>query len=184
MKLVRNLLVLLFMVLAAATPSALFAQAKAELPIPGYPPARDVQNAHEKPDPGLTYKILFAVTRGAGKDDEVNPQLSDIAGLVNTMAQYGVPQSHRRLVVVIYGDATPVILDDAAYKAQHGGHSNPNIALMRALAKAGVELHVCGQAVLYHKVDPKTIQPEVQVDLAAWTTIANYEARGYQKLGD
>jgi intracellular sulfur oxidation DsrE/DsrF family protein len=165
-----------------ATPTA-DAQQKTEPPIPGYAPAKNVPGAHETPDPSLTYKLLFTVTK-ASADDDVNPTLRDIAGLVNTMAEYGVVESHRRLVVVIYGDATPVILNDAAYKAQHNGHSNPNLALMRALAKAGVELHVCGQAVLYHKVDPKTIQPEVQLDLAAWTTLANYEARGYQVLAN
>lgn len=55
-------------------------------------------------------------------------------------------------------------------QARHEGKDNPNVAIVRALKKAGVELHVCGQAVLARKIDPKTIQPEIQLDLWALTT--------------
>jgi intracellular sulfur oxidation DsrE/DsrF family protein len=54
---------------------------------------------------------------------------------------------------------------------------------MQALAKAGVELHVCGQGVLSATIDPKDIQPEVQLDLWALTTIVDFVQRGYVRIG-
>ena len=59
---------------------------------------------------------------------------------------------------------------------------NPDIALVQAMKKAGVDFRVCGQAVLGMKIDPKTIQPEVQLDLWAGMTIPNMMMRGYQHL--
>jgi intracellular sulfur oxidation DsrE/DsrF family protein len=164
-------------------PSLAHAQTKPEpLPIPGHSAGLDVPNAHELPDPTLTYKIIFEVNKGAGKPTDVNPALDDIAGFVNALAKYGVPPSHRKLVVIVYASATSAIENNETYKAHNGGHDNPNIDLIRALTKAGVSIQVCGQSVLYHKLDAKMIQPEVQIDFAAWVTLANYETRGYTHL--
>jgi intracellular sulfur oxidation DsrE/DsrF family protein len=74
-------------------------------------------------------------------------------------------------------------LKNAEYQARNRGQDNPNIPIMQALAKAGVELHVCGQGVLGAKIDPKDIQPEVQLDLWALTTIVDFVQRGYVRIG-
>jgi hypothetical protein len=37
--------------------------------------------------------------------------------------------------------------------------------------------------VLANKIDPKTIQPEIELDLWALTTIVNLEMRGYVRVG-
>jgi intracellular sulfur oxidation DsrE/DsrF family protein len=42
---------------------------------------------------------------------------------------------------------------------------------------------VCGQSVLFSHIDQKTIQPIVEVDPWAATTILNLTARGYVHLG-
>jgi len=46
-----------------------------------------------------------------------------------------------------------------------------------------VDFRVCGEAVLANKIDPKTIQPEIELDLWALTTIVNLEMRGYVRVG-
>jgi intracellular sulfur oxidation DsrE/DsrF family protein len=51
------------------------------------------------------------------------------------------------------------------------------------MKKAGVDFRVCGQAVLAHKIDPKTIQPEIELDVWALTTIVNLQLRGYIHIG-
>ena len=38
---------------------------------------------------------------------------------------------------------------------------------------------VCGQAVLGRMIDPKTIMPEIELDLWTLTTLVNLETRGY-----
>ena len=153
-----------------------------ELPIPGVEPAKDQPGAHEYPDPKLTYKIVFDLAGGPDTPDKVNPELRGVAEFINTLAKYNVPASHRIIAVVFHQKSTPAILVNDEYRKRYNT-DNPNIALVQAMKKAGVDFRVCGQAVLGMKIDPKTIQPEIQLDLWAGMTIPNLMMRGYQHLG-
>lgn len=162
------------------TPSAAGAQA---LPVPGVEPARDIPGAKEMPDPKTEYKVLFDVVRAAPNETDVNPMLQATARYLNTLAKAGVPPQNRKIAVIFHQGGTPAILKNDAYKARNKGQDNPNTALIQALKKAGVEFRVCGQAVLGMKIDPKDIQPEIQLDLWALTTIINMELQGYVRIG-
>jgi intracellular sulfur oxidation DsrE/DsrF family protein len=159
------------------------AWAQAQLPIPGVDPARDVPNAKEIPDAKTEYKVLFDVANAPGKPTDVNPMLQAAARYLNTLAKVGVPAEHRKIAVIFHQGGTPAILKNEEFKKRNNGQDNPNIAIVQALKKAGVELHVCGQAVLASKIEPKDIQPEIQLDLWALTTIVNMELRGYVRIG-
>lgn len=154
------------------------------LAIPGYPVANDVPGAHLLPNPGTTYKVVFDIARAAGKPTDVNPGLTGVAKYLNTLAKYGVPQDHRKIAVILHQDALPIVVNNATWKAAHNGADNPNIPLIQALAKAGVEFHVCGQGVTRTHIDPATIQPEIQLDLWALTTLVDLEQQGYVHIGN
>ena len=94
-----------------------------------------------------------------------------------------MPAEHRKIAVVFHQGGTQAILKNEEYKARNHGQDNPNIAIIQALQKAGVEFHVCGQAVIGMNIDQKDIQPEIQVDLWALRTIINMELRGYVRIG-
>jgi intracellular sulfur oxidation DsrE/DsrF family protein len=158
-------------------------QPAAALPVAGYGAARDVPGAHELPDPSMTYKVVFDIAKAAPKAEDVNPGLVTVARYLNTLAKYGVPADHRKIAVVLHQDATPMIQNDAAYKAGHDGHDNPNVAIIRNMKKAGVDFRVCGQSVLAHKIDTKTIMPEIELDLWALNTMVTLELRGYVHIG-
>lgn len=149
------------------------------LPIPGGEVAKNVPVAHELPDPNLTYKVVFDLAAAAPNIDTVNPGLATVARFVNTLAKYGVSADHRKIVAVFHRAATEAIVNNATYQARNQGHGNPNIALIQQMKEAGVDFRVCGQAVLAHKIDPKTILPDIQLDLWAMTTIVNFQLRGY-----
>ena len=153
------------------------------LPIPGVAPARDVPNAKEIPDATTEYKVLFDVAKAAPKPTDVNPTLEAAARYLNTLAKVGVPPEHRKIAVIFHLGGTSAILKNDAHKARNNGQDNPNVAIIQALKKAGVELHVCGQAVLGAKIEPNEIQPEIQTDLWALTTIINLQSRGYVRVG-
>ena len=155
----------------------------ASLPVPSAPVARDVPGAKELPDKSLTYKILFDAEKGGDKPGDVNPTLLTAGRYINTLAKFGVPPEHRQIVVVFHGDATEIILNNDTYRARNNGQDNPNIAIIQALKKAGVDFRVCGQAVMGKKIDPKTIQPEIELDLWALTTITSLEMRGWTRVG-
>jgi intracellular sulfur oxidation DsrE/DsrF family protein len=153
-----------------------------DLPIPGVEPAKDQPGAHEYPDPKLTYKIVFDLAGGPDTPDKVNPGLQGVAQFINTLAKYGVPADHRIIAVVFHQKSTPAILVNDEYRKRYNT-DNPDIALVQAMKKAGVDFRVCGQAVLGNHIDPKTIQPEIELDLWAGITIPNLMMRGYQHLG-
>jgi intracellular sulfur oxidation DsrE/DsrF family protein len=154
-----------------------------QLPIPDAAVAKDIPGAKELPDPNTVYKVVFDIAKAADKVDDVNPMLPAIARFVNTLAKNGVPADHRKIAVVMHQGGTAIILNDEAFKARHDGHANPNIDMIRKLAKAGVDFRVCGQSVLANKIDPKTILPEIELDLWALTTLVNLETRGYVRIG-
>jgi intracellular sulfur oxidation DsrE/DsrF family protein len=159
------------------------AQSVQPLPVPDGPVATNIPEAKELPDPSLTYKVVFDIGKAAPKIDEVNPMLTAVARFINTLANNGVPADHRKIAVVFHQQGTEIILNDETFKARNHGHSNPNVALIQSLKKAGVDFRVCGQAVLANKIDQKTILPEIQLDLWALTTLVNLELRGYVHVG-
>lgn len=163
------------------TTSVQAGQSGSALPIPGVEPAREVPGAHERPDPSVTYKVVFDLAAPM-KADEPYAGLQAVARYVNTLAKAGVPTDHRRIAIVFHQGSTDIVMNSDAFKARYQ-RDNPNLAMIRALKSAGVDLHVCGQAVLARKIEPSTIQPEIQLDLWALTTLINLQQRGYVRVG-
>jgi intracellular sulfur oxidation DsrE/DsrF family protein len=158
------------------------AQSSQALPIPSVDAATDFPNEHEMPDPSLTYKIVFDIAKGAPKVDDVNEGLTAISRYYNTLAKGGVPADHRKFVVVFHQGGTEIALSNAAFKALKDGHDNPNIALIHSMKQAGIDFRVCGQGVLSRKIDMATINPEIQIDQWAMTTITTLQLRGYVRV--
>lgn len=160
------------------------AQAPHALPVPGVEAARDLPGAHEMPDPKLDHKIVFSVGQSA-KPGEVNPMLPTIARYINTLAKHGVPADRRHIVVVFHQRSADIdlVMTDDAFKARYDGQENPNAALIRSLKKAGVDFRVCGQALFGRKIDPNQVNPDIQIDLWALTTLVNLQLKGYVRIG-
>ena len=152
--------------------------------VPGYDAARDVAGAKELPDPKIDYKVLFDIAQGAkAPAKDINPVLPAIARYLNTLAKYGVPADHRHIAVVFHQGGTSVVMNNETFKARNNGQDNPNLAIVHALKQAGVDFRVCGQALLANKIDPKDVNPDIQVDLWALTTMVNLQMRGYARIG-
>jgi intracellular sulfur oxidation DsrE/DsrF family protein len=177
--------VLMILGLALSSPRAMTAKSDAVLPVPGYEAARDVPGAHELPDPNTDYKVLFSVSQGATTPTDVNPMLPTIARYLNTLAKYGVPANHRHLVVMFHqrNPDFDIVMTNEAYKARYEGRDNPNIALIHALKMAGVEFRACGQALAGRKIDPKQVNPDIQIDLWAMTSMMNLQMKGFVRVG-
>jgi intracellular sulfur oxidation DsrE/DsrF family protein len=139
---------------------------------------RPLPRAAYQPDRAATYKVVFSLTKGSDKPDQVNPALERVARTVNLYASAGVPLDHLTFVAVAYGPATPAVLDDAHYKAQFGV-ANPNLPVIAQLRKAGVDVAVCGQAMAEHHYDNDWASKDVTLTLSALTTITELEQQGY-----
>jgi len=152
--------------------------------VPGYDAAKDLPGARELPDPKTDYKVVFADGQDAKNPGDVNPMLPTIATYVNTLGKYGVPAEHRHLVIMFH-QRTPdidIVMTNEAYQARYH-RDNPNIAIIHALKQAGVDIRVCGQGLIGRKIDPKQVNPDVQIDLWAMTTLVNLQLKGYVRVG-
>lgn len=165
--------------------SSVFAQ-KAEMPagfwttptIQGYGKIHLPPNAAYKPEKNATYKIVFMMTHGPKSPSDVNPALDHVARSVNLYVASGVPLSHLKFVAVAAGAATELAMNDDAYRAKYGV-ANPNLALIAALRKDGVDIAVCGQAVAEHHFEYSQVDKSVTIALSALTTVTTLQHKGY-----
>lgn len=146
--------------------------------IQGYGSIHYLPDAAFRPQPGHTYKVVFAMTQGATDPGKANPALEHVARTVNLYVAAGVPLAKLKFVAIAYGAATPLALDDAHYQAAYGV-PNPNLPLIAELKKAGVTVAVCGQAVAEHHFGYDWIDTNVTLALSGLTTVTTLEEQGY-----
>jgi intracellular sulfur oxidation DsrE/DsrF family protein len=148
------------------------------LPIPGFGklvPTGEVANG---PDPSLRYRVAFEVTRTPSDPAQINPALDRVARFVNLLGEGGVRPAAGDIVVVMHGPASASIMTDKAYQAKFG-RLNPNTALIAALRRAGVSVHICSYALANQKIARADVQDGVVIDLAAMVTLANLQLAGW-----
>ena len=146
--------------------------------IAGYGPEHVWPGVVARPSARASYKALFDLTQGKAASTTVNPGLDHIARTINIFAAAGVPLKHLKFAVIIHGPATQIVLDAAAYQAKFG-HPNPNLAVIAALRKAGVDLMVCGNALGDMQLTPAEVNPDIHVALSALSTVILFQNRGY-----
>ncbi|RDS84256.1 DsrE family protein [Dyella psychrodurans] len=149
--------------------------------ITGYGKIHYLPNAAYKPVADQTYRIVFSLTEAAKSPRDVNASLDRVARTVNLYVAAGVPLDHLKFVAVASGGATPLVLNDAQYRAAYGV-PNPNLPLIEKLRSAGVDVAVCGQAVAEHQFDYAWVDPHVTLALSALTTVTTLEHQGYDLL--
>lgn len=155
--------------------------AQSALAVPGAPVAKDVPGAKQLPNPDRIYKVVFSIGKPGPDATKVNPALISVANYVNTLAKYGVPVEHRKIVVMFHhrGDGWDMILNNDAHRRLTEGQDNPNAEMIQKLAAAGVDFRVCGQLVVGRKVKAEDILPQIQTDLWAMTTLVDLQLDGY-----
>lgn len=145
--------------------------------IDGYGKIKYYEDAAEKPDTSLTYKIIFNIESDKQKDG-VNVGLWKIARTLNLLKAGKVADEKVNLVAVIHGQATYTVLSDEKYQ-ERLKKPNPNIELLRLLNENGVTIFVCGQATASRDLEKEDLNENVQLALSALTVLPNYQLRGY-----
>ena len=173
------LLVLAALVLCSAAPAS--AQSGEELlrvvgkfkPIP--------KPEHVAPK-SMVYKVSWDVTAGAEKPDSATNGFRVPANFLMMTDTSGIPRKNVHLAIIVHGTATRSLLQNDAYKAQTGVN-NPNIPMLEALHAAGVQVIVCGQALLNRNVPREQLLPFVKVSISATLARAVLGAQGYTIMG-
>jgi intracellular sulfur oxidation DsrE/DsrF family protein len=151
--------------------------------VTGYGGIHPLAIAAEQPDKKLRYKVVFSITREAPDAGKPNPGLEKVARMLNLLAHNGIKPKQGDVVAIVHGPATALILSDAHYEKKY--HTvNPNLALIAQLKTAGAEVHVCHEAMYAMNIEPVDIDPDVQIDVSALTTLATLQLRGYALIPD
>ena len=126
----------------------------------------------------LQYKVSWDVTTGPTDPAEIVAGFRRPASFFRQMDQQGVPRANIKLALIVHGTATRSLLNNAAYKAATG-KDNASIALLEALNEAGVQIIVCGQALINRNVPRGELLPFVKVATSATAARAILAAQGY-----
>ena len=126
----------------------------------------------------LVYKVSWDVTVGPEKPDSITSGFRVPANFLMMTDTSGIPRNNVHLAIIVHGTATKSLLQNEAYKAATGV-DNPNIALLEALNAAGVQVIVCGQALINRNVPREKLLPFVKVSISATLARAVLGAQGY-----
>lgn len=126
----------------------------------------------------LVYRIAWAVNVGPEKPEEVVPGFRRPANFLVLGDRNGLPRKNVHQAVVIWGTATHSLLKNDAYKAAKGA-DNASIPLLQALHDAGVQIIVCGEALINRKLSRADLLPFVKIAPTATMALATLNAQGY-----
>ena len=168
----------------AVTAGLAQAQAPARPAVPGFGATHTAPQAAERPSKSVRYKVLFSVTQGNDDTTKPNASLDKVARFMNLLAADGIRPVRGDVVAVMHGKATPIVMDNNAYRTHNNGAANPNLELIDQLKKAGVSVRVCSQALAAASIAPEAVDKRVEIDVAALTTLANLQLRGYALIPD
>ena len=139
----------------------------------------------------LTYRMAWHVTEAPSEASGIAGGFRSPASFFRLMDANGVPRANVKLAVIVHGTATPSLLNNAAYRARTGA-DNGSLALLTALARdavhamalheAGVQIIVCGQALINRNVPRDQLLPFVQVATTATSAHAVLAAQGYEVI--
>lgn len=149
--------------------------------IQGYGGVRPRPDLPSNLSAGMDYKVIVDVVHANQDHAQVSGSLVRLARLVNLMAYAGIPRDHVHIAVVLEDMAGYSVLTNDAYRKLFNV-DNPNLALLRQLKSAGVDLMVCAQALAENNWSDSDVTPDVTVTLSALTDFVVYGQRGYSYM--
>ena len=145
--------------------------------IEGYSPIIAVDTTAGAPNKAQSYTMIYDLEDG-GEKDGVNFGLWKMARMINLLHQGGVSKKQIKMVGVIHGKATNIMLNDTAYQTKHQ-KPNPNKDLIERLANYGVQFYFCKQGATKRGYTNAMALPQIEPAVSAMTVIANYQLKGY-----
>ncbi len=139
----------------------------------------NVENPDIKTDTESQLKVIFDVSASSANRGIRNKYIETAARFLNMHANEGMKKDQLHVAMTIHGGAWHDVLTNDAYKEKFGV-DNPNTPLIDALAKAGVDVIICGQTASYRGMDKAQINPNVKMALSAMTALLQYQDRGYR----
>lgn len=129
---------------------------------------------------GTVFKVAFD-TSTAAEEGQLNKTLESAARFINMNVAAGMAEKDIHVAVVVHGKAGLDLFSNAAWGKVHGGASNPNQPLVRALLDHGVRIILCGQSAAGMEIAKIQLEPGVEIALSAMTAHALLANEGYSE---
>ena len=139
----------------------------------------EVSNPDIKTDTSAELKVIFDVSQSSEDKSKRNKYIETAARFLNMHANEGMKPEQLKVAMTIHGGAWQDVLDNKTYKEKFGV-DNPNLPLIDALSKVGVDVIICGQTASYRGMTKETINPNVKMALSAMTALLQYQDKGYK----
>lgn len=149
--------------------------------IPEFGTTYDVENPDFETITAQDYKVVFDVGRQFDDPKKVNPLFNTAARYLNMHAKAGVPKENIKVALVVHGGAANDLLRNSKYNELYQT-DNPNLPLLTALNKAGVEIILCGQTAAHRKIVKNDVHENVQFALSAMTALVTLQNLEYQLI--
>ncbi len=149
--------------------------------IPEFGKTYEISNPDFKTNTGLVFKAIFDVAKAPEDPSKRNPYIETIARFLNMHERAGVPVKNLHIRMAMHGQASYGLLKNEAYKIKFGV-DNPNIKLLKAIDKAGVEIILCGQTAGARNITKERRLPLTQIALSAMTILIQSQEEGYRMI--
>ena len=146
-----------------------------------YGPVFAVPEGSYNLEPGKQYKVLMDIGKGPDDPSEINRSIESAARFLNMSSRNGIKPENLKLALVLHGSAARAALNEKAHSErflEQGGSQQ----LIKELAKAGVDIYICGQSAAYHDFSPEDLLPEVTMAVSAMTVHVRLQQEGYQAI--
>lgn len=174
----KNPVSLLFFFLVSITISAQKERMEGKI-IKDYGETFAIENPDIKTNTSAELKVIFDVSQSSEDKSIRNKYIETAARFLNMHANEGMKPEQLKVAMTIHGGAWQDVLTNEAYKEKYGV-KNPNLPLIDALSKAGVDVIICGQTAAFRGMDKETINPNVKMALSAMTALLQYQDMGYR----
>jgi intracellular sulfur oxidation DsrE/DsrF family protein len=149
--------------------------------VPGFGKVFEIPEATEVPDQRQEFKIIIDLVSAAENPAQVNRMVDNIARMMNLHGVGGVKASQLQVKVAVHGGAIYSILNDEFYQKLYGV-PNPNLPVVEALKKAGVEFYICGQSLIARDMQPADMWDGAEMALSMLTTLTKYVPQGFMLM--
>lgn len=126
----------------------------------------------------LVYRVAWHATVGPENPAELAAAFRAPANFLWMAGREQVPRRNIQLALIVHGTATQSLMRNEAYRALRGA-DNASIPLLTALHEAGVQIIVCGVALVNRNVPRESLLPFVTIAHTAGMAHATLAAQGY-----
>ena len=124
------------------------------------------------------HKVSMDVSSTGDFPEDRNRSLESAARFLNMHARNGIDPKQIEFAIIVHGGASKDLLSDSAYQ-QRFDEPNPNTAMLKALADAGVKIYLCSQSAAFMGYGFDQFNPAVTMALSAMTAHVRLQSEGY-----